>query len=206
MICPECKAPMYKMCDVCGVFYDEPVFEVTDLSNYNIKHKRDYKKMDHFKEVLNQFQGREDKHIPQTVLEIVRSNLPEMLETVGDACGVNLTRIILRKSRLSKYTENSHSIWAKVSGRQPPYIKRLVEDKLTRHFRQIVWIYEPLKSSKRTSFLNYYYVLYKLLHLMKETELLPYIPMLRTKQRIREHDRVWYKICQELDWNFFPTT
>ena len=53
MICPECSAPMYKMCEVCGVFFEEPVFEVTDLSNYNIKHKRDYKKMSHFKEVLN---------------------------------------------------------------------------------------------------------------------------------------------------------
>ena len=136
----------------------------------------------------------------------VQDVLPEMLETVSDVYGVKLTRIILRSSKLSKYTENSQLIWARVSGRQPPYIKQLTEEKLTRYFRQIVWIYEPLKNNKRTSFLNYYYVLYKLLHLMKETELLPYIPMLRTKQRIREHDRVWYKICQELDWTFFPTT
>ena len=48
--------------------------------------------------------------------------------------------------------------------------------------------------------------MYKLLHPMKETELLPYIPVLKAKQRIREHGKVWYKICQELDWKFFPTT
>ena len=98
---------MYKMCDDCGVFFDEQVFEVSDLSNYNIKHKRDYKKMDHFKEVLNQFQGREDKKIPEHVFTTVQDVLPEMLETVSDVYGVKLTRIILRNSKLSKYTENS---------------------------------------------------------------------------------------------------
>jgi hypothetical protein len=28
---------------------------------------------------------------------------------------------------------------------------------------------------------------------------------LRTKQRIREHDRMWYRICIELDWSYHPT-
>ena len=75
-----------------------------------------------------------------------------------------------------------------------------------RYFKQIVSVYEPLKSLKRKRFLNYYYVLYKLLDLMKEHELLPYIPLLRTKQRLREHDRVWYRICLELDWTYRGTT
>ena len=58
-----------------------------------------------------------------------------------------------------------------MSGRQPPYINRLTEDKFARYFREVVWIYETLKTNKRTSFLNYYYVLYNVLHLMKATEL-----------------------------------
>jgi hypothetical protein len=91
------------------------------------------------------------------------------------------------------------------SNRQPPYIKKLVEDRLLRYFKAIVQVYEPLKGTKRNSFLNYYYVLYKLLELMKEYELLPYIHLLRTKQRIREHDKVWKKVCEELYWNYHPT-
>ena len=190
---------MYKMCEDCGIFFEETENEVSDLSTFNVKHKRDYKKLDHFKEVLNQFQAKEDKTIPPEVLTIVRDNLPEMMETVSDLTGVELTRIILRKSKLSKYNENAQLI-------QPPYIKKLTEEKLMRYFKQIVSVYEPLKSLKRTSFLNYYYVLYKLLDLMKEHELLPYIPLLRAKQRLREHDRVWYRICLELDWTYRSTT
>ena len=37
----------------------------------------------------------------------VRDNLPIMMETVSDLTGVQLTRIILRKSKPSKYNENA---------------------------------------------------------------------------------------------------
>ena len=205
MNCPECHQVMPEgMCYECGAFFDTPVFEVHDLHNYNVQQKRDYKKLDHFKEVLNQFQGKEMREIPDQVIQHVRENMPDSLENVSDLTGINLTRIILRKSKLSKYNENVHMIWSRVSGRQPPYIKKLVEDKLLRYFKAIAQVYEPLKGLKRNSFMNYYYVLYKLLHLMKEYELLPYIPLLKTKQRIREHDRVWYRICIELDWTYYP--
>jgi hypothetical protein len=193
------------MCYECGIFFDTPVYEVTDLHNYKVYQKRDYKKLDHFKEVLNQFQGKEMRDIPDKVIQCIRERLPYNLEHVSDQTGINITRIILRQSKMTKYSENSHYIWALASNRQPPYIKKLVEDKLIRYFKAIVQVYEPLKGEKRNSFMNYYYVLYKLLHLMKEYELLPYIPLLRTKQRIREHDRMWFRICLELDWTYYPT-
>jgi hypothetical protein len=135
----------------------------------------------------------------------VREKLPYNLEHITDLTGVNITRIILRKSKLTKYSENAHYIWAMASNRQPPYIKKHVEDKLIIYFKAIVQVYEPLKGHKRNSFTNYYYVLYKLWHLMKEYELSQYIPLLRTKQRIREHDRMWLRICLELDWTYYPT-
>ena len=193
------------MCYECGVFFEKPVFEVHDLQNYNVQQKRDYKKLDHFKEVFNQFQGKEMREIPEVVIQSVREKLPENLEQITDLTGINITRIIWRKSNLSKYNENAHCIWAMASNRQPPYIKKLVEDKLIRHFKAIAQVYEPLKGDKRNSFMNYYYVLYKLLHLMKEFELLNYVLLLRTKQRIREHDRMWRRICDELDWSYYPT-
>ena len=117
------------------------------------------------------------REIPEDVIQCVRGRIPDNLEHVSDLTGVNITRSILRKSKLSKYIENAHYIWAMASNRQPPYIKKLVEDKLVRYVKAIVQVYEPLKGEKRNSFMNYYYVLYKLLHLMKEYELLPYIPV-----------------------------
>jgi len=62
---------MVDMCGECGVFFEVPEFVVTDLSNYKIRQQRVYKKGDHFKEVLSQFQGKEGKHIPKETLEII---------------------------------------------------------------------------------------------------------------------------------------
>jgi hypothetical protein len=111
------------------------------------------------------------------VIQCVRENLPGNLENVSDLTGINIIRIILCKSKLSKNNENVHMIWSMVYGRQPPYIKKLVEDKLIRFFREVVQVYEPLNGMKRFSFMTYYYVLYNLLHVMKECKLLEYIPL-----------------------------
>ena len=121
MNCPECQQPMTEgMCYECGIFFEKPVYEVHDLQNYNVQQKRDYKKLDHFKEVLNQFQGKDVREIPEDVIQAVREKLPENLEQITDLTGINITRIILRKSNLSKYNENTHCIWAMASNRQPP--------------------------------------------------------------------------------------
>ena len=120
MICQDCNKPMFKMCEDCGIFFEEPEYEVSDLSTFNVKHKRDYKKLDRFKEVLNQLQAKEDKTLPPEVLTIVRDNLPIMMETVSGLTGVELTWIILRKSKRSKHNENAKLSWSMASGRQPP--------------------------------------------------------------------------------------
>ena len=84
--------------------------------------------MDHFKEVLNQFQAKEDKTIPLEVIQRVHDNLPPILDTISDTFGNETVRAILRKHKLSKYNENSQPIWSMVSGSQPPYIRKLSEE------------------------------------------------------------------------------
>ena len=76
MFCPVCREPWKdEVCYECGAFYEKQQFVVTDLSNYKVKHKRIYKRLDHFKEVLCQFQGKEGKHIPQEVIEGIRDSI-----------------------------------------------------------------------------------------------------------------------------------
>ena len=93
MLRPECGKTMVNMCADCGVFFDKQEFVVTDLAKYIIKHKRVYKKLDHFKEVLSQFQGLEGKPVPGEVLRKIRSDLADnfcydvTVEDVKKACG-----------------------------------------------------------------------------------------------------------------------
>ena len=51
--------------------------------------------------------------------------------------------------------------------------------------------------------MNYYYLLFKLIELMGQTELLPRVPLLRTRLRLRQH--LWKKVCDELGWTWKQT-
>ena len=193
---------MKEMCEECGVFYETQEFIVTDLSNFKIKHKRIYKRLDHFKEVLSQFQGKEGKDIPRTVIERLRESIkkysPTMLEVKQN----------LRKLKLNKYVENVLYIHHVLSGTPLPYIKREIEDKMIRLFKQLERVFGLVRSRvpfARTSFLNYYYVLFKLLDYLQQPELLHRVPLLKTHVRVKQHDALWRHICEELDWPFRPT-
>ncbi len=54
--------------------------------------------------------------------------------------------------------------------------------------------------------MNYYYGLFKLLELMGQTELLPRVTLLRTRLRLRQHDFLCRKVCDELRWTWNEQT
>ena len=204
--CPECGQLMVaggvsgEVCEECGIYFDVPVYHVYDLYNYSAKVRRHYKREDHFKEVLAQFQGNDCKDLPLDVLDQIRAELG-----ADGKAGVTEIKCILRKLKLTKYVENANSITFALTGQQPPYIKREIQDKMLKTFKQIVRVWEGLATDERQSFLSYYYVIYKLLELMGQDELLPKVPLLKTPLRIRHHDIIWAQICDELNWTFKST-
>ena len=192
-----------EQCYECGVFYEKQEFVVTDLRNYKVKHKRIYKRLDHFKEVLCQFQGKEGKHIPPELLAGIKDNIAK------DRDSITLLDIkqSLRRLKLNKYVENIHYIQHILAGTALPYIRREAEDKMVRLFKQIERVYGSTRQRvnfPRNSFLNYYYVVYKLLESL-QPELLHRVPLLKTSLRLKQHDTLWRDICEELDWAFRPT-
>ena len=191
-------------CYECGAFFEKQEFIVTDLSNFKIKHRRIYKRLDHFKEVLCQFQGKEGKVIPREVLDKIKSGIGH---AKGDIALVDVKQS-LRRLKLNRLVENLPYIHNALTGTPLPYIRREVEDKMVRLFRQIDRVFYLTRHKvpfARTSFLNYYYVIYKLLESLGQSDLLPRVPLLKTHIRLKQHDNLWRLICEELDWTFQPT-
>ena len=120
------------MCEDCGIFHDEPEFIVTDLYNYIARPKGSYHRLDHFKEVLGQFQGREGKTIPPEILHQIKNEL----SACNEATAADVKKV-MRKLKLTKYMENFYFILFSMTGKQPPYIKREIEDKIMRMFKMI---------------------------------------------------------------------
>jgi hypothetical protein len=201
LMCPMCNRPFENICYECGAYFDVPVFEVNDLYNYNKKPHIIYQKLTHFKEVLNNFQGRECKMIPQHVYDTI---VYEMRGNI-DLLNHFVLKSILKKHKFTKYVENLNSILFTISGKLPPYIPKVIEMKLINYFKQIVNVFDLYKPATRINFFNYYYVLYKLLELMDRKDLLYHVPKLKSKHRILEHDKIWKCICNALSWEYKKT-
>jgi len=194
LICNHCSNICQYLIENEKPSYKEPPKEVSFYA---------YRKINHFKEILAQFQGKETTQIPPIVMDNLRLQITK--ERI-DCLTLNYQQIkqLLKKLGYNKYYEHINFIKNKL-GIKPMSIPQELEETLCNLFMEIQYPYAKHCPDYRINFLHYYYVLYKLLELLDEKQYLPEIPMLKDKDKLLEQDEIWKKICQELDWIFFPT-
>jgi hypothetical protein len=162
-----------------------------------------YKKINHFKEILAQFQGKETTQIPIEVIENLKQQIKKERIEINKMTYYK-TKELLKKLSYNKYYEHINFIKDKL-GIKPPIISQELEETLCNFFMEIQYPYAKHCPDYRVNFLHYYYVLYKLFELLDETHYLIEIPMLKDREKLIEQDTIWRKICQELDWEFIAT-
>jgi hypothetical protein len=162
-----------------------------------------YKKINHFKEILAQFQGKETTLIPMEVIDNLKNQIKKERINI-QSLTYNDTKLLLKKLGYNKYYEHINFIKDKL-GIKPPIISQELEDTLCNFFIEIQYPYAKHCPDYRVNFLHYYYVLYKLFELIGETAYLKEIPLLKDREKLIEQDTIWSKICLELNWEFIPT-
>jgi len=194
LICNVCSKNFQYLIENEKPSYKEPPKEVCFYA---------YKKINHFKEILAQFQGKETTQIPAEVIENLKHQIKkERIEY--SKLTYYKTKEILKKLGYNKYYEHINFIKDKL-GIKPPIISQELEETLCNFFMEIQYPYAKHCPDYRVNFLHYYYVLYKLFELLDETQYLPEIPMLKDREKLIEQDIIWKKICHELDWEFIAT-
>jgi hypothetical protein len=193
------------ICNICAVnipylienekpSYKEPPKEVCFYA---------YKKINHFKEILAQFQGKETTQISNDVIDQIHQQIKK--ERIGLAqLTHHKTKEILKKLGFNKYYEHIAFIKNKL-GINPPVFSPELEDTLCNLFMEIQAPYAKTCPDYRINFLNYYYVLFKFCELLEETQFLHDIPLLKDREKLIEQDETWRRMCVELDWEFIPT-
>ena len=73
-------------------------------------------------------------------------------------------------------------------------------DTILSTFNVISSIYDKYKPNARKSFLNYSFVLKKLLIMLGKVEYAKYIPQLKTHSKQKELERVWELITEDREW------
>ena len=162
-----------------------------------------YKRINHFKEILAQFQAKETTQIPEEVLENIKQQLNKERIPLSKFTN-SKAKEVLKKLGYNKYYEHIPFIKDKL-GIKPPIMTPELEETLCNLFMEIQGPYAKFCPDDRVNFLNYYYTVYKLCELLEKGEFLSYFPMLKDKEKRIEQDDIWKKICEELNWVFIPT-
>jgi Poxvirus Late Transcription Factor VLTF3 like len=193
------------ICNICAV--NEPYLVENEKPSYKEPPKEvcfyAYKKINHFKEILAQFQGKESTQIPDDVIEQIKMQIKKERISLSQL-NYKKTKQILKKLGFNKYYEHITFIKNKL-GIKPPIMSPELEDTLCNLFMELQAPYAKNCPDHRVNFLHYYYILYKLCEMLGEEQYLNDIPMLKDDEKINEQDEVWKKMCEELDWDFFPT-
>lgn len=202
LVCPECGDSEYIILN-----NDKPNYKEisTDVNCFA------YKKKNHFKEILNQIQGKESTTIPE---EVYQKILEELKKTRIKTEHVTKQKIrdILRKIGYAKYYEHRSNIMYKIKGIPPITLSREIEDRLLLMFDDLLKPYAKCCPKTRRNFLNYYYVIRKLCEILGLKEILntEHLPQLKSRKKLAEHDQIWkemMKILQEKDtmWVYIPS-
>lgn len=194
MVCNICSRSIRYLIENDKPSYKEPPKEVCFYA---------YKRINHFKEIISQFQGKETTQIPHEIVDNIKLQIKKERLNLDQITNIK-TKELLKKLGYNKYYEHIPFIKDKL-GIKPPVMTAELEETLCNLFVELQMPYSKFCPDNRVNFLNYYYTAYKLCELLRETQYLQYFPMLKDREKKIEQDNIWKQICKELNWEFIST-
>ena len=208
MICKLRKTVDYERsiltCTKCGVFEYYPVY----VSSYNhtmrpSRRKCIYKRYDNFKVILNQFFYGGKRVVPDDVMVAIKDEMHDetnILYNYTIPITIPILECILKRNELTMYKGSLYYIYFKLSGVPLPHINTKEYNMMLKVFDVVSTIYDKYKPKDRKSFLNYSFVLKKLLIMLGKVEYAKYIPQLKTHSKQIGLERVWELITKDHEW------
>ena len=185
-----------------------------DIERVNISSKYIYDRRIHFRDCINQYQGKQNSTINQKVYDDLEQQFELHHLLLGDKNTSKNSRfknilkehinIFLKELDYSKHYENINLIHYDITGKKPDDISYL-EDKLLEDFDILTEHYDKnYKHIDRKNFINTQYVLYQLLLKNKHPCNKEDFTVLKTLDRKTFHDEIMSNIFLQLGWNFVP--
>ena len=200
-----------EICKKCGnMVYTSFGEEIGPVYTENIEHVTvfNYKRNNHFQECLNQLQAKENTTIPPIIIQKLAEEFKKYNITNPKLFTPKCIKEYLRKLGYNKYYEHIPTIINEFCGLPAPKLTQDLEQQLKIMFDEIQIPFEKYRLQicpSRKNFLNYNYIFYKLCELLKKDEFLNCFPLLKSREKLYEHDLIWKGICNDLRWEYIPS-
>ena len=162
-----------------------------------------YKRSDNFKAILNLFFNGGKQLVPDNVMKAIRNetnNKTNILHNFEIPLTIPILECILKRNKMTKYENGIYYIFFKINGQPFRYVTAREYNIMLNAFNVVSSIYDKYKPKGRKSFLNYYFVLNKLLIMLGKIEYAKYMPQLKTHSKQKELERVWDLITEDPEW------
>jgi ribosomal protein S27AE len=193
LYCKECGNTEFILIDSDRPSYKDPPRE----SSYYA-----YKRINHFNELLAQFQAKGTTDIPQEVFDAISNELKKQRILEMKGLKQEKVREILRKLKLNKFYDNVPNIINRLNGNTAPVMDRETEEKLRHMFKEIQPSFQKHCPKNRRNFLSYAYVMYKFCELLELDDFLKNFHLLKNRDKLYLQDKIWKCICDEMGWEF----
>ena len=148
-----------------------------------------YKRSGNFKVILNQFFYGGKKLVPDDVMETIKDEIHDetnILYPYEIPLTIPILECILKRNELTMYKDSIYFIYFILSGGSFPHITTKEYNTILSVFNVVSSIYDKYKPNDRKSFLNYSFVLKKLLIMLEKVKCAKCIPQLKTHSKQKE--------------------
>lgn len=200
------------ICETCGTvldhFFDSQFTSYKESQDHDIPVDFPYVRINHFNELIAQFQAKEQTDIPQDVFDALHTEFRKDRKLNFDELTYQFVKSKLKKLGMSNMYEHIPYIIHKFNGLPPPVLTLEEEQEFRKMFKQIQGPFEKhkyLAKKSRKNFLSYSYVFYKFAELLELDDLLRCFRLLKSREKLFAQDKVWKAICQDMQWYFYPS-
>ena len=207
------------ICVDCGCEREENTNALSykDISRTNVLQKYTYEKRSHFRDALNQYQGKQNCKIDKKIFMELENEFEKHRLLIGDKSTPKQERfskikkehimLFLKELGYDKQYENANYIYSEMTGVKCPDISHL-EDQLMDDFDILANLYTKKfkyeKKIDRKSFMNIQCVFFQLLKKNKYQCKKEDFNILKTTDRKTFHDEILQELFEELGWNYTP--
>lgn len=156
-----------------------------------------YKRIDKFKEYLQEIQGNDDLYVDKKFVDIIRSELN------GQEITAQRVKNVMRKYKVQKYYDYIPT-FLKHLNQKVIYFTPDEEKTLCLLFECISNKYNALFPG--ISFLNFNYITYKLVEYIKHPDLNTLSIKFKDPNKLKDMDSKWKMLCEDLEWLFISSS
>jgi len=196
LICENCGYTEDIIINSEKVSYKDPPREVSYFA---------YKRINHFNEWLAQFQAKESTEISDEIYADIYNEITKNINMDIQKIKPKQVKSILKKLGYNKYYEHIPHIINVLNGKKAPSLSRKEEEQLRTLFKEIQIPFSNNCPETRKNFLSYSYVLHKFCELLEYDYLLPYFPLLKSREKLLQQDQIWKLICKDLSWQYIDS-